>query len=131
MDQQILRDGTWEPDVTAAIAAELPKDGVFWDVGANGGIHALTIKHARPDVRVIAFEPSPSTFTRLRVNARANQLEIEPYCVAVSDRRGYQQLSVVDAGNSGHDSLRPWEGVAYSGSFLCWFDTVVDLIAAD
>jgi FkbM family methyltransferase len=129
MDQQVLKHGTWESATTEAIIDAVAPGQAFWDIGANAGVHALTVKHRRPTTRVLAFEPSPATFTRLRINAAANGLEVELYCVALSSKRGYRMLSVSDRGNSGQDSLRPWEGVGYSGAFRCWCDTVDELVA--
>jgi len=130
MDQQILATGSYEPELARHLIQTMCPGDVFWDVGANAGVHALRVKAARPDVHVIGFEPSPSQYARFRINAALNHLEITAYCVALADRRSYRPLSVVDIGNSGLNSLRPWNGASYSGSFPCWCDTADDLVEA-
>ncbi|WP_425438202.1 FkbM family methyltransferase [Natronorubrum halalkaliphilum] len=51
-----------------------PEDTVY-DIGANIGIYALALASDAPDRRIVAFEPSPSTVSRLRANVRLNALE--------------------------------------------------------
>ena len=128
MDQQILTTGSYEPEVSQHLIEVLRPGDVFWDVGANAGVHAVRVKAARPDVSVAAFEPSPTQYARLRHNAAINDVDIAAYCIALADQRGYRQLRVVDVGNSGHNSLHPWSGVAYTSQLLCWCDTVDDLV---
>jgi FkbM family methyltransferase len=128
MDQQVLTTGSYEPEITAQLVAVLRPHDVYWDIGANAGVHALSLKAQRPDLTVIAFEPSPVQFSRLRHNAHLNDLEVTAYCIALADRRGYRNLSVVDVGNSGMNSLRPWDFMPYSGTFPCWCDTGNDLV---
>ncbi|MDX6689273.1 MAG: hypothetical protein QOG15_730 [Solirubrobacteraceae bacterium] len=130
MDQQILKTGSYEPEIAEHLVERMRSGDVFWDIGANAGVHTLRVKAARPDIAVIAFEPSPSQYTRLRHNATINDLDIAAYCVALAAQRGYQRLSVVDIGNSGLNSLKPRDGVSYSGSFRCWCDTGDDLVSA-
>jgi FkbM family methyltransferase len=79
---------------------------------------------------VIAFEPSPVRYARLARNAALNRLDLSAYNVALSDKRGYRLLSVVDTGNSGHSSLTPWADVAYERAMPVWCDTGLDLIAS-
>jgi len=130
MDQQILTTGSYEPELARHLVDVIRADDVFWDVGANVGVHALRAKAAHPDVEVLAFEPSPRQYARLRHNAAINGLEVTAYCVALAARRGYQQLSVVDIGNSGLNSLRPRAATTYSDSFPCWCDTADEVVAA-
>lgn len=129
MDRQVIRDGTYELEITDRLVALLPRDGCLWDVGANAGVHGLSVKARRPDVAVIAFEPSPAEFLRLSRNASLNALDVRAFCIALSDIRGYRDLSLA-AGNSGHNSLRPWQDVAYARTTPVWCDTGDDLLAA-
>jgi FkbM family methyltransferase len=128
MDEQVIRHGTYEPEITGLLVDLLPEGGCLWDVGANAGVHSLSVKAQRPDVQVVAFEPSPAEFLRLLRNAEVNRLEVAAYCIALADGRGYQQLSVVAQGNSGHNSLLPWREITYSSTLPVWCDTGDDLI---
>lgn len=42
------------------LVTRLPKDGVFVDIGAHGGVYSIAMMKRRPDVTVHAFEPLPS-----------------------------------------------------------------------
>ncbi len=69
----LLTDGTYEPSLHKALAKALKPDGVFFDVGANIGLFALTAAHhLTTQGRVIAFEASPRTFSYLQRNALVN-----------------------------------------------------------
>jgi FkbM family methyltransferase len=62
------------------------------DAGANVGLFAL--RHARGGARVLAFEPNPDTFRRLRRNIRANGLveRIAAFPCALGAERGAARL---------------------------------------
>lgn len=91
----------------ALIAAGLPADGVFVDIGANAGIYSLwAAKHLTGGGRVISVEPNPVVMERLKFNAAVNGFEnrIVPVQAAVSDREGVFDL-MLDATNLGGSSL--------------------------
>jgi FkbM family methyltransferase len=46
----------------------LPEDGVYFDVGANIGLFALSLADRCPDARVYAYEPMPQSFAALERN---------------------------------------------------------------
>lgn len=56
------------------LITHLPPGGTFLDVGANIGFYSL-IAAKRRDARVLAIEPLPAAFERLRFNIHANGLE--------------------------------------------------------
>jgi FkbM family methyltransferase len=73
----------------AALPSLLRPGDTFVDCGANLGLWTLS---AAPLVgnrgRVIAFEPNPETFRRLREHARPYAERIQVHHAAVSDQRG-------------------------------------------
>jgi FkbM family methyltransferase len=75
----------------------------FWDVGANIGTYALYAA-LRPEVAVLAFEPSPASYAALARNVEANRLggRVAAYCVALSAQTalGGLNMSATHAGNS-------------------------------
>jgi FkbM family methyltransferase len=103
----------WRFDVRelAALAEVLPRDGVFVDIGANVGIYTL---HAatRMDARghIVAFEPMPQAYQRLRFNIEATRARrvswprIELVPEAIADCAGTCELGI-DAGNLGGNSI--------------------------
>jgi FkbM family methyltransferase len=62
---------------------------VFLDIGANVGVYSL-IAAASEDVRVVAFEPHPVTFSFLEENVRINHKEKMVSChqIALGDMDG-------------------------------------------
>jgi FkbM family methyltransferase len=130
MDWAVLDHGYYEREVLEAVLASLNGSAVLWDVGANVGLHAVTVKHLRPDTTVIAFEPSPYTAARLIANADLNSAAVQVVTAALSDTTGIAELSVVSRGNSGLTSLRPWPDVRYENTILCPCTRADDLVAA-
>src|SRR5215475_11190401 len=55
------------------LRAQVPKGGVFVDIGANVGTYALVLaRHVGTNGKVIAVEPHPVTFARLSFNNQAS-----------------------------------------------------------
>jgi FkbM family methyltransferase len=124
MDQRVLETGTYEPEITQLLPEHLrPGDG-YWDAGANAGVHGLSTKQATPGDAAVAFEPSPMQYARLCATTRPRMdSELMSFCIALADKRTYEPFSVVDRGNSGLNTLVPWEEVVYSRTLPCWCDT--------
>ena len=78
------------------------------DVGANLGFYTcLFARKVGPTGRVIAFEPTPSTFALLEQNVRINGVQdiVDCRCMALSDKAGIAQLNVFSDGRDAHNSL--------------------------
>ena len=86
----IFKNGYYEREVLDAALRHLPEHGVFWDVGANIGLHALTIKRLRPDVSVYAFEPVPFTAARFLLNQSLARAEVELFPIAGVRKNQYE-----------------------------------------
>jgi FkbM family methyltransferase len=98
-----------EPRVLARLLAP---DSVIFDVGANFGYYSITLADALGGrCRVFAFEPFPSTFSRLRHHIELNGLNgiIKAFPVALADKRG-SALMEIDRGNTGAASLSDDKG---------------------
>ena len=70
-----------------ALLADLPSSngGGFWDIGANIGLYSWSCAQARPDFRVVSFEPDAKNLECLRRTSAAWNLsrhEIVPCAVA-------------------------------------------------
>ena len=93
-----------EPDTLAWIDA-LPDDSCLWDVGANIGVFSL-YAGLRPKARVLAFEPSGSSFAVLNRNIELNNIpdRVVAYCIAFSEKSVLDVLNmtVTTAGHSMH-----------------------------
>jgi FkbM family methyltransferase len=101
----------FDPQELRAMAAALPADGVFVDVGANVGLYSLNaalLMGARG--RIIALEPHPLAHERLLFNidatrsGRADWPRIDVLALGISDREESRELHV-DGGNLGGGSI--------------------------
>lgn len=80
---------------------------VFVDIGANIGTYALWFAaQAAPDARIVALEPHPRTFEKLRFNIAANGAgNVLPLRLAVAGESGTLTLHNDGGGNIGGASL--------------------------
>lgn len=93
------------------IARELPRDGVFVDIGANVGIYSLSASRSLgASGRIVAFEPNPPAYQRLCFNLDASRAaasewpRVDALPIGVSDVDGEFELSL-DPANLGGSSL--------------------------
>lgn len=94
IDSFILRQGFYESEVFDALLQAMPERGVFWDVGANFGLHAVSLQVARPDCTVLAFEPSPRELARMVRAIALNQSRVQIMPFGLSDRSGFLPFHV-------------------------------------
>jgi FkbM family methyltransferase len=72
----------------------LPKDGIFFDIGANSGIYTLSAEKYIEPQRIYAFEPIPELHFRLkRMFKKANIFKI-----ALSDSIGVHKFKIPKIG---------------------------------
>ena len=117
IDKIVLADGYYEPEVLEAML-EAPRGGCVWDVGANFGLHAVTLKRLRPDLRVVCFEPSVDSAARLLAHAAINSVEIDLLPFALGETSGFSTLHTM-SGNPGANSIVPWTNANYDGKQSC------------
>lgn len=91
----VLNPGQFDPQERALIARALDKPAaVMLDIGANVGVHALAAAaSARPDARIIVFEPHPETFRRLACN------------LALSDFKGFTAMPFALGAGEGYATM--------------------------
>ena len=119
LDYFVIENGYYEREILDVVISYLDSNGVFWDVGANFGLHSLTVKKLRPDVNVFAFEPVPFMAARILINSEINKTDVNIVAVALGDTSGYSKIAVKIKGNSGLSSFNPWPNVLYDGASIC------------
>src|SRR5437016_2670261 len=95
--QDSLREtGAYEPGVSRLVGGLLRPGELFFDVGANLGVHSLAA--AAAGARVHAFEPVPRLAARAREHARLNGLgaALQVFETAVADHPGEADLYVAE-----------------------------------
>jgi FkbM family methyltransferase len=65
----------YELEELSIIACYFPRGGVFVDVGANVGNHAIYVRHYLHPTQVIIIEPNPVTISILSINVALNSLQ--------------------------------------------------------
>lgn len=114
IDSHIIKSGYYEQEVLDSLIFNLHSESdVVWDIGANTGLHGLTLSLMRSVKEVILFEPNPDMVSVLKWQAKVNGLErnIEILPCALSDIDGNAVL-YLHKGNSGMSSLVDWRGKA-------------------
>jgi FkbM family methyltransferase len=71
---ELLINGIYEPRNIDFILKNIPKNGVFFDVGANIGAISIPIAKKRPDITIYCFEASQKVFSYLKKNIELNGL---------------------------------------------------------
>jgi FkbM family methyltransferase len=107
IDTEIIRHGYYEKEVLDAILKYLKPNDVFWDVGANIGLHSVTVKSLRPDATVVAFEPNPEIVIRLQKNMRLNGTYLQLVQAALWDVATLRGLCLNQPFNPGMATLVP------------------------
>ena len=85
----------------------LKKGDKFLDIGANAGVYTI-LSSVVLDVEVVAFEPIPSTYSRLLDNIHLNNIDhkVLPINKGLSDQNGFLNfVTNLDATN--HVSIEP------------------------
>ncbi|MBK8284606.1 MAG: FkbM family methyltransferase [Ahniella sp.] len=107
IDSHVLREGFYESEVFEAALGAMPQNGMFWDVGANIGLHAVSMAHCLPGSRCVAFEPSPREFVRLARSIELNSGRVQALPLGLSDQEALLPFHVCQT-NSGRNGLHAW-----------------------
>lgn len=87
-----VRTLMYETEILEAVIEAVDEDDVFYDVGANVGIHSCFVGQRAE--RVVAFEPHPETAAKLAANAQLNGVDAEVYEYALADETETAILSL-------------------------------------
>jgi FkbM family methyltransferase len=104
---RIVSTGEYERDVSQALSALKPMDGLLVNIGANVGFYSYFLATRFPGAAgVLAIEPNPEAFELLSINIRKNGMEgrIRAAQVCIGEQEGTASLSVV-AGKPEYSSL--------------------------
>jgi FkbM family methyltransferase len=84
----------YEPETSRTLRLLFERAATFIDVGANCGYYSVLAALWNPDLKVVAFEPVPPIFSRLKRNVLLNRLESRVHCenIALSSKGGKATL---------------------------------------
>jgi len=98
-ERYFLLGARYETAVIEVLRTLVQPTDVVYDIGAHAGFSALVFARLASAGRVYAFEPSPSTFQRLRQNVELNHVGgVTPVNAGVWDSAG--QLRLAEKGSS-------------------------------
>jgi FkbM family methyltransferase len=109
IEDLLIEKGAYEPYITSLLLFLMREDGLFVDVGANFGLHALQIAGALPRARCLCFEPHPAVHEGLRRNIRFSGFDnVAAHALALGDAPGTVDFFMHDgaAYNRGLSSLQ-------------------------
>ena len=109
------------------IATVLKEGDYFIDIGANIGLFTLIAADiVGPNGRVIAFEPTPKTFSRLLQNIELNQFKnIDAYNIGLSD---FPKKLTFNISSNGYDA---WNSFATSDFSILNEQIMIDVSTLD
>ena len=87
-----------EREILEIFLHRLDETDVVWDIGANVGIYSCFSSQIAD--QVIAFEPHPANFQRLRENVSLNKGSVECRNIALSNFEG--TVAMTDQGSAGY-----------------------------
>ena len=123
---------TKEPVTIKWLESMVPGE-VLYDVGANVGMYSVWA--AKLGMQVYAFEPQAENYAQLQRNINNNKLDVQAYCVAVTDKARLDKLHVStrEVGHSCHSygaavsfDLTPRKGVS-QGSLGLTLDDILGM----
>jgi len=127
IDSHVIKSGYYESEVLEEIIECLDDNSIFWDVGANLGLHSVTVKFLKPKCKVVSIKPSPIMASQILANASLNNIEINLINIALSNFSKLQTLHLIE-GNAGMTTLKPWDKFSYSSKLVCWCETADNLV---
>ncbi|MCX7869573.1 MAG: FkbM family methyltransferase [Terrimicrobiaceae bacterium] len=113
IDLGILTMGRHDPEIFELLSREARPGDVLWDIGANIGCLSLPLARKHPSLRVVAFEPSPAAAHQFTLIAALNNIRACLVTAPLADALRCERLHLKLSRNSGQNSLRPWDRVAY------------------
>ncbi|MET3728160.1 FkbM family methyltransferase [Fictibacillus halophilus] len=89
IEETIIKQGNWEPYLVKKLGTFLREGGVFLDIGANIGYHALHAASLYSNVECICFEPHQKIYKQLVRNNELNRFQnLKAHSLAVGDVDG-------------------------------------------
>ena len=116
IDNSVIRFGYFDEDVYETINQNIRPYDTFWDIGANIGLHSITLKKNYPNLNCLAFEPFPKASEQFLMNCNLNNLKIPLYSFALDRGKGIKNLytSSYNLGSTGFSEFMPSWGMKTS-----------------
>ncbi len=111
LEKEVILAGYYEEEVIGQLVtvAKALKNPIIWDIGANVGLHSLTLKKEVPSSRIYCFEPYHVNFTKFMKNQSLNPgLDLKIFNFGLSESLEINKIYTTQT-NSGRTSFMPLE----------------------
>lgn len=108
--QIVWESQDYEPEISATIQKFIQDGYAYYDIGANIGLHVLSVAQSRPtiDLPIVAVEPDPINALVLRKNILLNGIEnVHVHEVGCSNVTGEMHLHLTQSHNRGTFRIVP------------------------
>lgn len=96
---EMINFGEFEGDEQRCIKKIIKNGWTVFDVGANIGWYSMNLAKSFNDLKIVAFEPVPSTFNYLEANISLNEINnIEIKNLGLSDTEGAKDMYIYREG---------------------------------
>ncbi len=104
---KLIFEGNFELNEITFLKKILKKGDFFLDIGANIGLFSIHASRIIGDKgKIISFEPSPITFSRLKENIDLNDFKnIDIRNIGISDNKGELTLNISESGHDAWDTF--------------------------
>lgn len=104
---ELLINGVYEKDIVEFLQKQVPRDAVFFDIGANIGSIGLPVIKDKPGIRYYGFEASPLVFEYLQYNFTANGIPHFELFNKLVHKNDQETMKFYEAELYGKSSLAP------------------------
>lgn len=105
IDSTVLKEGYYESEVVEALKNFISPGAVFWDIGANFGLHGITLKKLYPELEVCLIEPLPAMCLRCQRHAKRNEIDVRILEAGLFDRNDLLPLYTDHSQSEGESSF--------------------------
>lgn len=104
---KLIFEGDFELNEINFLKKILKKDDYFIDIGANIGLFSINASRIiGENGKIISFEPSPVTFSRLKENIDLNNFKnVDIRNIGISDKKGELTLNISETGHDAWDTF--------------------------
>jgi FkbM family methyltransferase len=114
IEETIIKQGNWEPYLIKTLGKFLKEGGIFLDIGANIGYHALHAASLYPNIECICFEPHLEIYQQLVQNIELNEFQnLTAHALAVGESVGKTNFYMQNDTNynRGMSAVEYYEGI--------------------
>ncbi len=104
---KLIFEGNFELNEINFLKKFLKKEDYFLDIGANIGLFSINASRIiGENGKIISFEPSPVTFSRLKENIELNKFtNVDIRNIGISDKKGELTLNISETGHDAWDTF--------------------------